>query len=60
MKVEAVKIKDIRDKEQKYVVLGEGKDKVVINVGEKTYTAVENLLKALQNTQTAKPLKNAS
>lgn len=45
MKVQAIKYKDIRDKEQKYVVIGEGADKVIINVGTKTFDAVEKLVK---------------
>lgn len=45
MKVTATKIKDIRDKEQLYIVIEEGEKKVIINCGIKTFTAVEELLK---------------
>lgn len=41
--VEARKIKDVRDKEQLYVIITDGKEKVVINIGEKNYQAVKNL-----------------
>jgi len=42
--VEAVLFKDIREKVQHYLVIGEGKDKIIINVGLKTYERVNNLL----------------
>ena len=44
MTVKATKLKDIRDKEQLYIVIGDAEQKVVINVGKKTFDAVEKLL----------------
>ena len=34
---------DIRDKVLYYIVIGEGEKKVIISVGEKNFTAVEEL-----------------
>lgn len=44
--VKAVLIKDIRDKEQLYLVIGEGENKVIVNVGKKTFEAVKKLTTA--------------
>ena len=44
IEVKAVTIKDIRDKEQKYIVLENNGNKVVVNVGDKTYAGVHALL----------------
>ena len=41
--VKAVKMLDIYDKEQLYIVIGEGEKKVVINVGEKNFEKVKKL-----------------
>lgn len=38
--VKAVKYKDVRDKEQLYVVITKGEKKAIINVGQKTYDSV--------------------
>lgn len=38
--VKAVKYKDVRDKEQLYVVITKGEKKAIINVGQKTYDTV--------------------
>lgn len=35
--VEAVEMTDIRGKKLLYIVIGEGEEKLIINVGEKTY-----------------------
>lgn len=43
LEVKAVKHLDIKDKEQNYIVIGEAENKVIINVGEKTYNSVKNL-----------------
>lgn len=42
--VEAKSITDIRGKEQTYLLLGEDGNKVIINVGEKTFKNVKTLL----------------
>lgn len=42
-KVEAVKHTDIRGKEQLYLIIGEGEKKVVINIGQRTFDAVNKL-----------------
>lgn len=41
--VQAVKVLDIYEKEQLYIVLGEGEKKVVINVGEKNFEKVKKI-----------------
>lgn len=43
--VKTVKIKDINDRELLYVVIQNGGQKESINVGIKTFTKIENLLK---------------
>lgn len=53
MIVEAIKLKDIRDKEQMYVVIQQGNKKVIINVGKKTYEAVHELTFAQMVNNTA-------
>lgn len=50
--VEVVTIKDIRDKELKYLVIKNGENKVIISVGEKTYNGVKALLNGEQKTTT--------
>lgn len=42
--VTATKIKNIKDDELLYVVIGEGANKVIINVGKKTWDAVDKLI----------------
>lgn len=44
VKVEAKEMIDIREKVLQYIIIGEGSNKVVINVGEKTYKSVSELL----------------
>lgn len=41
--VQAIKHKDVRGKEQLYLKIGNDENNVVINIGEKTYEAVNNL-----------------
>lgn len=45
MNVKTVKLKDINDRELLYVVIENGGRKESINVGIKTFTKIENLLK---------------
>lgn len=44
MKTEAIKHTDVRGKEQLYIKISEGDKQVIINVGQKTYEAVHNLI----------------
>lgn len=44
MKIEAKKHADIRGKEQLYLVISEGEKKVIVNIGEKTFNAVNELI----------------
>lgn len=62
MKVNTVTITDVREKKQLYLIIGEGEAKVIINVGEKTFNAVNKLIEAdivneLNNTE-KKEVKN--
>lgn len=41
--IEAITIKDIKDKDLYYIKITEGEKKVIINVGKKTYDAVKAL-----------------
>lgn len=43
-KVQTVKLKDINEKELLYLIIGEGENKVIINVGLKTWEKVHALL----------------
>lgn len=43
LNVEAKSLKNIQDKDQKYIIISDDKDKVIINVGTKTYEAVAKL-----------------
>ena len=43
IEVKAVKMLDIYDKEQLYIVIGEGEKKVIINVGEKNFEKVKKI-----------------
>lgn len=51
LEVKAVKHLDINSKEQLYLVIGEAENKVIINIGEKTYEKV----KKITNETTGKP-----
>lgn len=42
--VTTVTLKNIQDKEQKYVVISNGKDKAIINVGDKTFNNVKKII----------------
>lgn len=44
MQVKTVKIKNINDKDQLYVVIEEGSQKAIINVGQKTFDAVSKIV----------------
>lgn len=44
IKVTATKLKNIQDKDLLYIVIGEGANKVIINVGKKTWEAVDKLV----------------
>lgn len=44
IKVMAVKIKNIKDEELLYVIIGDTANKVIINVGKKTWEAVDKLI----------------
>lgn len=41
--IEAITIKDIKDKDLYYIKITKGEKKVIINVGKKTYEAVKAL-----------------
>lgn len=43
-KVTTVKLKNIQDKDQLYVVIQNGTDKCIINVGQKTFDQVNKIL----------------
>lgn len=48
IEVKAVEMTDIREKNQRYIVLGEGANKVIIWVNEKNFQAVKNLTTVTQ------------
>lgn len=55
--VTATKLKDIRDKEQLYLIIENENHKVIINVGEKTFNAVERLIKNIKTEVTNEKTK---
>lgn len=52
--IEPVKLKDIRDKELLYLVIRTPQGKQIINVGQKTYDAVNELLNPKQEKEEKK------
>lgn len=57
MKVTATKFKDVRDKEQLYVIIENDKhEKVIINVGQKTYDNVKKITDIKEKTITEQKL----